>query len=83
MPHNVVTAVLRCYDLGPMQSPFSSWSTNSSLSEDWAFDQVIADIEELLREPIAEFEDGCSSSERIILALPGEGGPSVNSSSGR
>lgn len=57
MPHNVVTAALRCYDLGPMQNPFSTWSTLELERGLGLRYQVIADIEELLREPMAEFED--------------------------
>jgi hypothetical protein len=57
MPHNVVTAVLRCYDLGPMQNPFFSWSILELERGLGLRYQVIADIEELLREPIAEFGD--------------------------
>ena len=52
-----VTAALRCYDLGPMQNPFSSWSILELERGLGLRYQVIADIEELLREPIAEFGD--------------------------
>jgi hypothetical protein len=53
----IVAAVLRCYDLGPMQNPFSSWSILELERGLGLRYQVIADIEELLREPIAEFGD--------------------------
>ena len=43
--------------LGPMQNPFSSWSTLELERGLGLRYQVIADIEELLREPIAGFED--------------------------
>ena len=56
MPHNAVTAGLRCYDLGSMKNPFSSWSTLQLERGLGLRYQVIADIEELLREPLAEFD---------------------------
>jgi hypothetical protein len=42
--------VLRCYDLGPMQNPFSIWSILELERGLGLRYQVIADIEELLRE---------------------------------
>ena len=50
-------AVLRCYHLEPMPNPFSSWSTLELERGLGLRYQVIADIQELLREPMAEFED--------------------------
>ena len=47
----------RCYDLGPMQNPFSGWSTLELERGLGLRYQVIADIQELLPDPMAEFGD--------------------------